>query len=700
MTNTIDDKQKILAESEKLRKEHPDWDDLQIYDIAKEHVEREFVKQQHNDDSRIQKDIEKMDAENGSIPFTMEEQRNKIILGMTRKYSKRPSTIMKTIQEFYDINSDKPNDVKRWNEAIDDADRYFISQIKEKQVESPEEKKITVEITDEMIEQLKDPNLLLNIIEETQKDGVVGEEDNIISTELYHNMRLLLNAKPTSSNHGITGRPGYGKDNYADRLIGVTVATEDLVEIDGASPKTFDYWMENPAYKGWTWDKKLLKFTDPPEETINSDSFKALASGKKEVHTIIDQKHVVLKVPGKPAITITSYKSTLDPEGERRWELLQVDESIEVDKEVVITALKRRNSKYKNNGTEQKNDNLRNALKYGLKRYSVDIPFTDEIQKEFPDTMGDVRTKIDTFCDLIASSTVLHQYQRERNENGELIAEPFDYDVAVFVFNLSKGKRGKSLGSKERTLVDYLSEEDEAQTIKEIEMGAHIGRDWLYNNQDKLIEKQILTTETKLVPCGALERPTTAFRLVESNYKQLKYSPNIIAGLSPDNRLIVENEIKRDNTDYGEKNNLERIIEKINDNRTQFGLKNIEISYNSLKMKKMPKSRLSKCRPKLQSDDNQGIITSVPQSNFEPPQHKEERLLKSVASDKIKYDFCCDTEHLQLAIDIVQEHYDVLTDTTITDMIKEQVFSDNVSEKELVSFVGEIYELVIDANGV
>ena len=69
-------------------------------------------------------------------------------------------------------------------------------------------------------------------------------------------------------------------------------------------------------------------------------------------------------------------------------------------------------------------------------------------------------------------------------------------------------------------------------------------------------------------------------------------------------------------------------------------------------------------------DHNQAIITSVPQSNFESSQHKEKRILKSVASDKINYDFCCDTENLQLAIDIVQKHYDVLTDTTITDMIK------------------------------
>ena len=320
---------------------------------------------------------------------------------------------------------------------------------------------------------------------------------------MYQNMRLLLNAKPTSSNHGITGKPGYGKDNYVDRLNETTVADEDLVVVDGASPKTFDYWMENEQYKNWTWDGKLLKFNDPPEETITSPSFRALASGKKVCHTVIDGKHVELKVPGKPAINITSYKSILDSEGERRWEFLQVDETTEVDKEVVSSALKRRNSKYINNA-EPKNETLRTALKYGLKPYKVDIPFTDDIQKEFPSTLDDARTKIDTFLDLIASSTVLHQHQRQQNENGELIATPFDYDVAVFVFNLSKGKRGKSLGSKERTLVDYLSKQTDAKTIKEIEQDAHIGRDWLYKNQDKLIEKQILTTETKQVPCGAL----------------------------------------------------------------------------------------------------------------------------------------------------------------------------------------------------
>jgi hypothetical protein len=78
--------------------------------------------------------------------------------------------------------------------------------------------------------------------------------------------------------------------------------------------------------------------------------------------------------------------------------------------------------------------------------------------------------------------------------------------------------------------------------------------------------------------------------------------------------------------------------------------------------------------------------------------NKGRKVTHSIKNDP-SYDFCCDTENLQIAIDIVQENYDVLTDTKICDMIKSQILSSEVSEKELVAFVGEIYEIVVDALG-
>jgi hypothetical protein len=486
------------------------------------------------------------------------------------------STVIEKVKIYY-------QGCKDFNKAFDDVKSLYINKNTPKKgkpfiKEKPETKSLaTKETHEKAIKELKDPNLLWNIVEETQKEGVIGEEVNIISSEIIQNLRFVEDVKPTSMNHVISGKPGKGKDNYIDALNKVSVSQEDLIETSGVSPKVLDYWTQNPEYQEWDWTGKVLKLADPSEETLKSDTVRTFASGKQVEHTVKDQTHLVLNIKGKPAFTITSYQSTLDIEGERRWEFTKVDETDKLDEEVVKQIIKCRNSKYREN-KPIKNENLRDGLKYYLKRFKVDIPFTDLIEKAFSPKIPDSRTKANTFCDYIASSCVLHQYQREKNADGELIATWDDYDIAVLVFNNLKGLLGKSLNDKEQVLVNYLFKIGKPQELSGIEKYTGINRKWLYNHQEDLMDKNIIRTTTIGKMCGTIEKEVLAWGLKEISFTPIEFSDNLILRLSHDYPTIIPTQYMIDCNHYPKKQKIREIINKINEIREKRGLKKYSIS--------------------------------------------------------------------------------------------------------------------------
>jgi len=58
---------------------------------------------------------------------------------------------------------------------------------------------------------LKEPELLLKIINEIHTEGVVGEEDTILTLINKTCLRLVINSDPTSSNIIVSDETGGGK---------------------------------------------------------------------------------------------------------------------------------------------------------------------------------------------------------------------------------------------------------------------------------------------------------------------------------------------------------------------------------------------------------------------------------------------------------------------------------------------------------
>ena len=130
----------------------------------------------------------------------------------------------------------------------------------------------------------------------------------------------------------------------------------------------------------------------------------------------------------------------------------------------------------------------------GLKPYEVVIPFADELIKYIPSTLL-MRTYTSRLLDYIASSCVLHQYQRDKTEDDKLIATWSDYEYGRLAFMKTiTNDAMASLSPQQQQLLDVIISNKAPMVVAEIHKNVPMGLDWIYRNLEvlkgyKLIEQ-------------------------------------------------------------------------------------------------------------------------------------------------------------------------------------------------------------------
>jgi hypothetical protein len=91
------------------------------------------------------------------------------------------------------------------------------------------------------------------------------------------------------------------------------------------------------------------------------------------------------------------------------------------------------------------------------------------------------------------ASAVLHQYQREKNDKGDIIANEFDYEYARFVFTQLKNLEAQMLSKDEEEVLNILENAKTPLSIKEIseQFKTHTSR-WIYDNIDNWKSRGII----------------------------------------------------------------------------------------------------------------------------------------------------------------------------------------------------------------
>jgi len=343
---------------------------------------------------------------------------------------------------------------------------------------------------------MKSSKLMKYIIEEVHKQGVTGEEDTITVLTLKIMLRLVTNAKPTSSNILVSDTTGGGKD-WVTKNICEVLLKEDITYFHrtALSYKTLNYWQpKNSSGKYTTWDGKVLYLEDPDEELIQCQAFKTMTSGENKITVLKDQKILDRKIEGKPVVIVTSMKTSIDDEGQRRWDAIRIDASQEVTEKVIFNAFTEATGKTNQANTDEKF----RLLIQELQAYKVVIPFAEEIFKYYKNRNLIQRTQVHKLIDYIKASTVLHQYDRHVDNDGNLIAKKADYELARFAYLHLKNEEGNALNKKEEIVLDYLRDKGEpiklVQIITELD---DISKDWIYRHKDQMVSKGLISTITK-----------------------------------------------------------------------------------------------------------------------------------------------------------------------------------------------------------
>jgi hypothetical protein len=345
-------------------------------------------------------------------------------------------------------------------------------------------------------DKVKDAKLMKHIIDEVHSRGVIGEEESIIALTLKTMLRLVKNAHPTSSNVLVSDRTGGGKDFITENVLEV-LCKKDLTYLHrtNLSPKVLNYWQPKDATGNKvSWDGKVLYLEDPDEELIKSQAFKVMASGGSAITVLKDQNVIERHIEGKPVIIITSMKSQIDVEGQRRWDAVRIDTSNPVSQSVVNAVLETAT------GSQAlgKPDSSFCQLLQDMLSYEVVIPWATELMPfmDNPDTI--TRTQVNKIIDYIKACAILHQYQRTVDASGRLIAEKEDYELARCVYVSLRDKDGNALNKQEEEILDYLREKGEPRKITDIITDLeHVSKTWIYNNKEDMIEKGILRSITK-----------------------------------------------------------------------------------------------------------------------------------------------------------------------------------------------------------
>jgi len=272
---------------------------------------------------------------------------------------------------------------------------------------------------------LQNPILFQEITQKELDKKIVGEiEARKVIALCAYGGRLVKNAQVASYNLLINDDAGIGKD-YVSAAVLDLLPSECYMRKTRISPAVFTYWHNSIDEPDWSWDGKVFYTEDISEAVLNSDVFKVMCSAGSSATIVIKYKAVDIEIKGKPVMITTTATSSPNPELTRRFVILNLDSSEDQTK-----AIMKRHSEFRKCGIiPEYNRDFTEAMKY-LRRVSVRIPFARLIDRHFPSKSIIMRTHYPRFLDFICASTAFHQYQRKRDDQGFLLAQGQDYDIA------------------------------------------------------------------------------------------------------------------------------------------------------------------------------------------------------------------------------------------------------------------------------
>jgi len=315
------------------------------------------------------------------------------------------------------------------------------------------EKPMSVEEKEEALKSLKNPRLIQEILEDLEKIGCVGEEQNKLLGYLVTISRKLH--EPLSLT--IVSQSGAGKSNLADTLESI-LPKEEVVRLSRITPQAL-YYMEKTALKNKALiieEKEGSDQADYSIRVLQSKKSLTLAVPVKDPQTG-KMKTQTFEVEGPCSVIETTTRThEQNPENLSRVFVIYLDESEEQTRRIHLFQRKQKTlegqkEKLSQDRLRRKHQNVQRLLNEVV----VSIPFVDFIH--FPSKWTRTRRDHPRFLNLIEAVSFLHQHQRplKQNEDGGFYIESTleDYRIA---YNLAKDIFGDSLSELMKPERDFL----------------------------------------------------------------------------------------------------------------------------------------------------------------------------------------------------------------------------------------------------
>ena len=302
-------------------------------------------------------------------------------------------------------------------------------------------------------------NNLLEILSKEVSKKVVGDVESV-KFDIIALCSIYVNNLEQTPNIMKSSQSSSGKSHITKSVCKLFSLTGRIDMFSKITAQALAYLHSDK--ESFTWNNRLLYVEDAQRGLMSSETFKVFISdGLEKTASVRDNKSQIISIKGKPTIFTTTANVDLNDEMSNRFIVVNVDESLEQIKNVINFQA----SKHKNSNNTSYNKEITAALK-GLKNENVVIPFADEISSEFHIDLQRVKRDFSRFLALIQSHTALYQFQREKDNNKNIIATVEDFNVVrdLYQSKVLDNENFFGLSHREKKALDfcriYLLEND------------------------------------------------------------------------------------------------------------------------------------------------------------------------------------------------------------------------------------------------
>ncbi|ALO13803.1 DNA primase [Salinivirga cyanobacteriivorans] len=310
------------------------------------------------------------------------------------------------------------------SELTDLLEEYRDNQLQQTTEENSNDKALSLPEQAKCKAFLKKQNLIEHLNDLIGQSGIVGEENNrlflfIIGTS--HKMPGTLHAL-------IQGSSGSGKTHLLSKIAAL-MPDERVVKFTRVTENSF-YNYDEYYFQG-----KLVCLEDIDglkeealfawRELISNEQLSSSTSQKDENGNIRSAQRIVR---GPMASICATTHGQIYEDNMSRMFIVAVDESSEQTQKIMNYQSKTASGTIEKKLEVEAKEFLQNSIRM-LKPLKVINPYADKIK--LPPQAHKIRRLHELFLSFVKQVTLIHQYQRKRDDRGRIITEPEDLKTAV-----------------------------------------------------------------------------------------------------------------------------------------------------------------------------------------------------------------------------------------------------------------------------